>query len=178
MKSVSPLTFLEMNGAAPALPCRPCRPDSAYSSTSCRALLGAPLAAFLACSIASTWWACAKVTPSRDAELRLLAAVRRSIREQGCAPSSRHVDELLDERLAHRGRAGQDAAVGTHRRPLYHCAPAFTKHSRCLTTLLRLQALYPDSAGRRRPELGLGRMMWASAVTKCSWSKRCQETAL
>ena len=40
-----------------------------------------------------------------DSELRLLAAVRRSIREHGGEPSSRHVDELLDERLAHRGRA-------------------------------------------------------------------------
>lgn len=38
-----------------------------------------------------------------DAELRLLAAVRRSIREHGGEPSSRQVDELLDERLAHRG---------------------------------------------------------------------------
>jgi hypothetical protein len=37
---------------------------------------------------------------------------------------------------------------------------------------LRLHALYPDSAGRWRPELGLGRMMWASAThTKCFWSK-------
>jgi hypothetical protein len=33
-----------------------------------------------------------------DAELRLLAAVRRSIREQGGEPSSRQVDELPDER--------------------------------------------------------------------------------
>ena len=33
-----------------------------------------------------------------DAELRLLAAVRRSIREQGDEPGSRQVDELLDER--------------------------------------------------------------------------------
>jgi hypothetical protein len=33
-----------------------------------------------------------------DAELRLLAAVRRSIREQGGEPSSRQVDELRDER--------------------------------------------------------------------------------
>jgi hypothetical protein len=33
-----------------------------------------------------------------DFELRLLAAVRRSIREHGGQPSSRHVDELLDER--------------------------------------------------------------------------------
>jgi hypothetical protein len=38
-----------------------------------------------------------------DSELRLLAAVRRSIREHGGEPSSRQVDELLDERLAHRG---------------------------------------------------------------------------
>jgi hypothetical protein len=33
-----------------------------------------------------------------DSELRLIAAVRRSIREHGGQPSSRHVDELLDER--------------------------------------------------------------------------------
>ena len=31
------------------------------------------------------------------------AAVRRSIHEHGIEPSSRHVDELLDERLAHCG---------------------------------------------------------------------------
>jgi hypothetical protein len=48
-----------------------------------------------------------------DSELRLLAAVRRSIRVHGGEPSSRQVDELLDERLAHRGRAGQDSAVET-----------------------------------------------------------------
>jgi hypothetical protein len=35
-----------------------------------------------------------------DAELRLLAAVRWSIREHGGEPSSRQIDELLDERLA------------------------------------------------------------------------------
>ena len=46
-----------------------------------------------------------------DSELRLLAAVRWSIREHGGEPSSRQVDELLDERLAHRGRPGEDAAV-------------------------------------------------------------------
>jgi hypothetical protein len=45
-----------------------------------------------------------------DAELRLQAAMRRSIREHGGEPSSRQVDELLDERLAHRGRSGEDAA--------------------------------------------------------------------
>ncbi|MCU1701375.1 MAG: hypothetical protein JWR34_7438 [Mycobacterium sp.] len=35
-----------------------------------------------------------------DAELRLLAAVRRPIREHGGEPSSRQVDELIDERPA------------------------------------------------------------------------------
>jgi hypothetical protein len=35
-----------------------------------------------------------------DSELRLVAAVRWSIREHS-EPSSRQVDELLDERLAH-----------------------------------------------------------------------------
>jgi hypothetical protein len=34
-----------------------------------------------------------------DSEPRLLAAVRRSIREHGGEPSSFQVDELLDERL-------------------------------------------------------------------------------
>ena len=48
-----------------------------------------------------------------DAELRLQAAVRRSIREHGGEPPSRHFDELLDERLAHRDRSGEDAAVDT-----------------------------------------------------------------
>jgi hypothetical protein len=33
-----------------------------------------------------------------DSELRLRAAVRWSIRELGGEPSSRHIDELLDER--------------------------------------------------------------------------------
>jgi hypothetical protein len=48
-----------------------------------------------------------------DAELRLEVAARRSIREHGSEPSSRDVDELLDERLARRGRPGEDAAVDT-----------------------------------------------------------------
>ena len=33
-----------------------------------------------------------------DSELRLLAAVHRSVRDHGGEPSSRQVDELLDER--------------------------------------------------------------------------------
>jgi hypothetical protein len=48
-----------------------------------------------------------------DSELRLLAAVGWSIREHGGEPSSRQVDELLDERLEHRGRRGEHPAVGT-----------------------------------------------------------------
>ena len=49
-----------------------------------------------------------------DAELRLLAAVRRTIRDEGgLMPTTAPMDELLDERLAHRGRAGEDAAVDT-----------------------------------------------------------------
>jgi Protein of unknown function (DUF732) len=47
-----------------------------------------------------------------DAELRRLAAVRRSIREQGGEPSSRQVDELLDERLGHRPEASDTGALG------------------------------------------------------------------
>jgi hypothetical protein len=46
-----------------------------------------------------------------DPDLRLIAAVRRSVREDGGEPSSRQVDELLDERLSRGGRAGEDAAV-------------------------------------------------------------------
>lgn len=42
-----------------------------------------------------------------DSELRLLGAVRRSISEQGGQPSSRHIDELLDERLGHGQGAGR-----------------------------------------------------------------------
>jgi hypothetical protein len=34
-----------------------------------------------------------------DAELRLLAVIRWSIREQGGQPGSRQIDELLDERV-------------------------------------------------------------------------------
>jgi hypothetical protein len=41
-----------------------------------------------------------------DAELRLIAAVRRTIRENGVEPSIRHADELLDERMAVSRQAG------------------------------------------------------------------------
>ena len=46
-----------------------------------------------------------------DSELRLLAATRRSIREQGRQPSSREADELLDELLAHSAGAPLPTAV-------------------------------------------------------------------
>jgi Protein of unknown function (DUF732) len=46
-----------------------------------------------------------------DAELRLIASVRRSMREQGGQPSCRQADELLDERLGHRAEASEIEAV-------------------------------------------------------------------
>jgi hypothetical protein len=46
-----------------------------------------------------------------DSELRLLAAKRRLIRDQGGQPSCRQADELLDERLAHRAEASATEAV-------------------------------------------------------------------
>jgi Protein of unknown function (DUF732) len=46
-----------------------------------------------------------------DSELRLIALRRQSIREQGGQPSCRQVDELLDERLAHRAEASETEAV-------------------------------------------------------------------
>jgi hypothetical protein len=60
-----------------------------------------------------------------DSELRLLAAVRWSIREHGGEPSSRQVDELLDERLTHRGRreSGVLELVSTKRVVRYSCPP-------------------------------------------------------
>jgi hypothetical protein len=48
-----------------------------------------------------------------DAELRLLTGVRWSIREHGGEPSSRQVDEPLDERLAQLRGASEEAAVDT-----------------------------------------------------------------
>jgi hypothetical protein len=48
-----------------------------------------------------------------DSELRLLAAVRRSIREHGGEPSSRQVDELLDEPPSAPRPGGEDTEVDT-----------------------------------------------------------------
>ena len=50
-----------------------------------------------------------------DSELRLLAARRRLIREQGGEPSSRQVDELLDERLGHRADVSETEAVEAYK---------------------------------------------------------------
>jgi hypothetical protein len=48
-----------------------------------------------------------------DAELRRVALMRRSIREQGGQPSSGQVDELLDERLGHRAEASETGVADT-----------------------------------------------------------------
>jgi hypothetical protein len=48
-----------------------------------------------------------------DAELRLIALARQSMREQGGQLSYRQVDELLDERLGHRTEASETEAVAT-----------------------------------------------------------------
>ena len=49
---------------------------------------------------------------SIDAELQLAVAFRRAAREQGGPlPSTALMDELLDERLAHRSRTGKHASV-------------------------------------------------------------------
>ncbi|MBS4727038.1 DUF732 domain-containing protein [Mycobacterium sp. SM1] len=46
-----------------------------------------------------------------DAELRRLAALRRSIRAHGGTPSIRQIDELLDERLGHRAELPETGAI-------------------------------------------------------------------
>jgi hypothetical protein len=46
-----------------------------------------------------------------DSELRLIANVRRSIRERGGQPLCRQADELLDERLGHPAEASETEAV-------------------------------------------------------------------
>ena len=44
----------------------------------------------------------------------MLAAVRRTVRDEGGPmPTTAPMDELMDECLAHRGRAGEDTAVDT-----------------------------------------------------------------
>ncbi len=48
-----------------------------------------------------------------DSHVIVPLALFQVVREHGGEPSSRQVDKLLDERLAHRGRAGEDAAVDT-----------------------------------------------------------------
>ncbi len=50
-----------------------------------------------------------------DSELRLLAAARRLIREQGGQPSCREADELLDERLGHLPEASETEVIADTR---------------------------------------------------------------
>ena len=85
-----------------------------------------------------------------DSELRLLAAVRWSIREHGGEPSSRQVDELLDERLAHRGRAGIRVFQAQSEYCFTLCPPrCFLKLSVSESQLSR--ADYPRPTGRKVP---------------------------
>jgi hypothetical protein len=58
-----------------------------------------------------------------DSELLLITAVRRTIREHGGEPSSRQVDKLLDERLAHRGPGPARTRQSTHSGGAYAIAP-------------------------------------------------------
>jgi hypothetical protein len=88
-----------------------------------------------------------------DSELRLLAAVRRSIREHGGEPSSRQVDELLDERLSALRPAGI-RCVGTFKHKassalLYVRPRCLLKLSVSESQLSR--ADYPRPTGRKVP---------------------------
>jgi hypothetical protein len=68
-----------------------------------------------------------------DSELRRIALGRRSIREQGGEPSSREVDALLDELLAHSsGTPLPNAPTAAETEAVAHAWPRRTK-----TTLLR-----------------------------------------
>jgi hypothetical protein len=54
----------------------------------------------VACATRHYQYASSPCQDTIESGLRLLAAVRRTIREHGGEPSSRQVDELLDERAA------------------------------------------------------------------------------
>jgi len=90
-----------------------------------------------------------------DSELRLLAAVRWSIREHGGEPSSCQIDELLDERLAHSqflAGVGDRGAVGKHKSssaPTRVRPRCFLKLSVSESQLSR--ADYPRPTGRKVP---------------------------
>jgi len=79
-----------------------------------------------------------------DSELRLLAAVRRSIREHGGEPSSRQVDELLDERGKLTGSRSCSAPVDElldERRELGRKLPELTVFLPGLTISVKKAAL-------------------------------------
>jgi hypothetical protein len=87
-----------------------------------------------------------------DSELRLLAAVRWSIREHGGEPSSRQVDELLDERLTHRGRRESGVLELSSTKRVVH----YSMSARCLLKLSVSEsqlsrADYPRPTGRKVP---------------------------
>ena len=110
-----------------------------------------------------------------DCDLRLIAAVHRSIREHGGKPSSRQFDELLDERLAHRGgEERQPAALAAARRPGSISTYAVKEGGASGRLRVRIAGCYPNSAGRGHPELGLspaGRGRPA-LISVSSWLRR------
>jgi hypothetical protein len=60
--------------------------------------------------------------------VRLVMHVLNCARHRTARPkSSRHVDELLDERLAHRGRPREDTASDSQRRAVHHAATVKTR---------------------------------------------------
>ena len=88
-----------------------------------------------------------------DSELRLLAAVRRVCRDHG-GPGATigPVDELLDERLAHRCRTNENPATGCQRWPVHHAAAVKTRPGGMPTasTLFRFVADYFTRRDMRR----------------------------
>ena len=87
-----------------------------------------------------------------DSELRLLAAVRWSIREHGGEPSSRQVDELLDERLAHRGRRESGVLeLASTKRVVHYSMSAAVFPETIGWRIVIVSADYPWPTGRKVP---------------------------
>jgi Protein of unknown function (DUF732) len=76
-----------------------------------------------------------------DSELRLLAAMRRSIRDQGGQPSCREADALLDERLGHRAEASEMDVVEARGAEVVTKTRSRRDDARAITPYLRNGAL-------------------------------------
>ena len=95
-------------------------------------------------------------------ELRLIAAVRRSIREHGGEPSSRQVDELLDERLI----SSLFPRLGLVPRPRSTRRATPPAGSRAATP----PAAWPDGRRLRSPPTARHNPVAATAITAITWS--------